>query len=590
MAQVGTRSGLLFFSITRPAATTVMYFQNLSSLNRYCEQTKCSSAEVVGGQWPEIGFSLPATKENFLPKGKKFVISDAYVALSDAALKTEAQTTTTFLNLLAAVYLKIPKPQTKPQDWPAILEKGLTDLLDSPGCWSQNNGHRYFNAYVCDYKTPPEIMVQLAVILPLVDYSKWRGEQMDTVSTIVSGLPAFYNEKAGTIMRWLPSAEKDLDGSEEHKKPMVMDSWYLHHPLLNLSRMAIAGNSTCKKLFLDSIGFAIKVARRFNYEWPVFYNMQTLEIIKEETAPGKGGEQDVAGLYVHIMLQAFEITGERRYLSEAERAAKKLEGKSFELFYQANNTAFGAGALLRLWKITRKKLYLDLSYLCLANIFKNVQLWECDYGYAKNLPTFFALFPLSNAPYTAVYEEQEVFCAFHDYLQHGKGEDILPSVRLLLNEFIRFLIHRAVYYYPPMLPDEMLADCTKTGELDRTLWIALEDLHDGWGKSGQVGQEVYGAGNAFGIVPRHYYKIPGESFMIFTEYPASKIIKKASGIYINLMGDERITCKLSIIPAENKRIPATTVMVKGEELKQSINSLSYREYEVAGNAKIKISW
>jgi hypothetical protein len=118
------------------------------------------------------------------------------------------------------------------------------------------------------------------------------------------------------------------------------------------------------------------------------------------------------------------------------------------LLYQANNTAFSAGALLRLYKITKKDLYKELSYLCLANIFKNVRLWDCNYGYGKNFPSFFTLFPLSDAPYSAVYEEQEVFCAFHDYLRHAQDQEILPSARLLMAEYIRFLVDRAVYYYP----------------------------------------------------------------------------------------------------------------------------------------------
>jgi uncharacterized protein YyaL (SSP411 family) len=66
------------------------------------------------------------------------------------------------------------------------------------------------------------------------------------------------------------------------------------------------------------------------------------------------------------MLQAYELTGKKRYLNEAEKAAKKLQGLGFDLFYQANNTAFSAGALLRLSKITGNKLYKELSYLCLS--------------------------------------------------------------------------------------------------------------------------------------------------------------------------------------------------------------------------------
>lgn len=370
-----------------------------------------------------------------------------------------------------------------------------------------------------------------------------------------------------------------------------MDSWYLHHPLLNLSRLALKGDQTAKKLFLDSLDFAIKVAHHFTYKWPVFYKMDTLEVVKAETAEGKGGEKDVAGIYAHVMLQAWELTNEQRYLNEAEQAAKTLQGLGFEIFYQANNTAFSSGALLRLYKITRNELFLELSYMCLAGLFRNVQLWDCNYGYGKNFPKFFSLYPLNDAPYTAAYEEQEVFCAFHDYLEHAEDLDILPSVKLLIAEYIRYLVDRAVYYYPTMLPADMLEEKPKIGEVDSKLWIALEDLQDGWLKSGTVGQEVYGAGNAFGILPRHYLQIPDEPFMIYTDYPTSGFnARKGKNITFKILGDERINCRMMLVKTAQKKIPEFEVSLKGnkEPLKASPVNGGNLEYIIPGNSTITI--
>ncbi|NNU33161.1 hypothetical protein HK413_01380 [Mucilaginibacter sp. S1162] len=74
--------------------------------------------------------------------------------------------------------------------------------------------------------------------------------------------------------------------------------------MVNLARMALEGNETCKQLFMDSLEYMIKVAHHFKYKWPVFYDMKTLEILKGEKQPGKGGEGDVAGLYAFVMLHA----------------------------------------------------------------------------------------------------------------------------------------------------------------------------------------------------------------------------------------------------------------------------------------------
>jgi hypothetical protein len=594
VSQVGTRSGQLYFSLTRPKAGSVFYLQNLTALADYNQQTETSAGDTVGGVWPEIGFALPPTLKNKpLEAGKSYILGDAFIAFSEEVPADEAAMIRQYLDLLAGIYLELPKPPTHYQNWPEILGRGLSDLTDSPGCWNQVGGNHYLNAYVCDYATPPEIMVQLAVLLPLLDYVEWSDAELAVMKKIKAGLPAFYEEKYGTVMRWHPKVADSMEGEEEHKKPLVMDAWYLHHPLLNLSRLALKGDKVAEKLFLDSLEFAIKVAHHFDYNWPVFYKIDTLEVVKAETQPGKGGEKDVPGLYAHIMLQAWKLTGKKRYLAEAEKSALRLRGLGFELFYQANNTAFSAGALLRLYKVTKKEVYKELSYLCLANVFKNVKLWDCNYGYGKNFPSFFALFPLNDAPYTAVYEEQEVFCAFHDYLEHAEGEDILPSLRLLLAEYIRFLVERAVYYYPTMLPKEMLSDEVKTGEVDPDLWIALEDMHDGWEKSGEVGQEVYGAGNAFGILPRHYMQVEEAGFMIYTDYPTYGFSpKKHRRANFRLAGDGRLNSRLMLVKTGKGKMPEFLVTFKDskELLTGQRTKEGHLEFTVPGDSEIHINW
>lgn len=589
--QVGTRSGMLYCIFSKPPGGSFLYLQNLTALADYCQQTETSVAASVTGRWPEMGFSLPPAIKKPLAAGKKIAISDAIIIFDPETPKDEGTITRQFLDMLAEAYLILPKPETEFHNWPEILDKGLKDLLDNSGCWSHVKSREYFNAYVSDYKTPPEIMVQLAIILPLLDYQEWKGETIPVINEVKDNLSQFYDEKLKTVVRWLPAAKEMLDGGEEQKNPNVMDSWYLHHPLLNLSRLALKGDEMAKKLFFDSISYAIKVARKFKYQWPVFYQMETLEVIKSETSPGKGGEKDVAGTYAHVMLQAYELTKEKLYLEEAQRAAHTLKGLGFELFYQANNTSFSAGAMIRLYKLTKNQEYLDLSYLCLANLFRNCRLWDCNYGYGKNFPSFFTLFPLNDAPYTAVYEEQEVFGALHDYLMHAEGVDLLPSAMLLICEYVRYLVSRAVYYYPTILPKEMLAEKQQTGELNPKLWIALEDLHDGWEKCGQVGQEVYGAGNAFGILPRLYFRISNDDWLICCDYPLARYICKGKKASFHIQGDSRLTCRLSIVPGERK-LPKVTIKASNESkpLEGYLFKDGRVEYQLGGNQDVIVTW
>ncbi|PTR00085.1 hypothetical protein C8P68_102917 [Mucilaginibacter yixingensis] len=591
VSQAGTRSGMQYLTLDQPESGALLYFQNLTALNDYARATACSLGDTVGGTWPELGFALPPTIKNKpLPPHQEMVLSDAFLVLDPVYPKGEAAMAKQFLGLLAELYLVLPKPETAYYSWPEMVDKGLHDLEFSHGCWSHGAGQDYLNAYVADYQTPPELMVQMAVLLPLVDYYDWNQADLPAIRKIQHGLDAFYHKKLKTVVRFLPALAGDLDGEEEQLQPNVMDSWYLHHPLLNLGRMALRGDLQGKRLFLDSLDFTIKVARHFNYEWPVLYHMETLEAVKAETQPGKGGEKDVAGLYALVMLHAWELTRENRYLLEAKRAAKTLRGKGFDLFYQANNTAFGSNAMLWLYKETRERQYLDLAYLCLANLFKNMQLWECDYGYAKSYPTFFALFPLSDAPYTAAYEEQEVFAAMHNLLRYAEDEHILPAVNILVPEFLRYIVNRAPYYYPPNLPREMLSEKVKTGQVDPELWIAIEDIQDGWKQSGTVGQEVYGAGVAFGIIPRHYYRVDGQDFWIFCDYPSAHYRQSKGSLSFRLKGDNRLSCRLLILKMGRKTLPAIKLQTAGAALKGKKVKGGHQEFTVPAGSEIQIYW
>jgi len=590
--QEGTRSGHLFFSVNQPSSGSVFYFQNLTAMSEYCDATKTSVGASVGGIWPEIGFSLPVTKDTPLPKGRDYVISDAFVLLSDTVYKEPAEVAIKYMDFLADVYLLLPRPETKYNDWFEIAAKGLEDLHRNKGCWTQAEGKSYLNAYVCDYDTPPEIMVQLAVLVPLTEYFEWHGGTDPILDDLREGLEAFYDEKIKVIRRWLPSLTHRLDQSEEQKKEGVMDSWYLHHPLMNLARLAIRKDKVAEKILMDSIEYPIKVAKTFKYEWPVFYDMETLEILKAEVEEGKGGEKDVPGAYAHLMLEMRDLTDDPKYFEEAVKAVKKLEGLGFDIFYQANNTAFSAATLLRMYKETGEEKYLDLSYTCIACLFTNMQLWEGNYGYSKNYSRFFAIYPLSDAPYIAPYEELEVYAALTYFLKAAEDIELRPSIKLMISEFIRYFVFRMPFYYPTVLPKEVLSEEVKTGEIDTRLWVPLEDLRDGWEQSGQVGQEVYGAAGAgFGIVPRQYFRCE-EDLVLYCDYPVRKFkAVKDKSATIDIGGDARLTCEVRVLGKDLKPKAFRLLQRSGkQEIEAETSEKEAISYRVTGDSKLKLEW
>lgn len=414
---------------------------------------------------------------------------------------------------------------------------------------------------------------------------------MAIIEDLLDILPEFYSEKLKTFVRWLPAVEDRLDKTEEHKHPLTMDSWYLHHPLLNLLRLLKQGHEEVRDQLSSSLDFAIRVAHHFQYQWPVFYKMDTLEVLKAETAPGKGGEKDVGGLYAEVMLSAWELTGDEKYLEEAKAGCLSLRQQGFSLLYQANNTAFSACAALRLYLTTKEEVFLEISYLCIANLFKNMWIWECDCGYAKHYSTFFAVFPLQDAPYTAVYEEAECFCALHRYLQLAKTTDLPPAFRILLPEFIRYMLHRAVYYYPPALPEACLAKDIKTGELAKNMWIPVEDLRDGWEQSGSVGQEVYGAGLSFSLVPRHYCPIPDTSLLLFADYPITGFTESTKNISFRLTGHKSMSCELRIIPQhQDEPMPPFRVTAGKTTITGNCQENGHLLFRLPGDQQVNISW
>ena len=592
--QVGPRAGVVYFSLSKPQAGTVLYFQNLTALNNYAEQTKTSLQEVVGGNWPELGLALPPALEEPLEAGKSIVISDAFIMFNPSTPRDDLEMSQQYLDSLAQIYLVLPRPETEYCDWTDIVKKSLRDLSKSEKCWSTVRNVKYLNAYVGDVETPPESMVQLSVLLPMLEYADWMGEEIPITRDILATLPKFFDKKANVYGRWLLSEADKLDGSEPHKKPRVMDSWYLYHSLLNLSRLALNGDETAKKLFLNSMDYAIEVAQKFKYQFPVFYDLDSMEAIKAEAKEGEGGENDVAAQYAHVMMQAWDLTKENRYLQEAKKAAKSIQGLGFNLMYQANSTVFGSGALLRLWKETGDDLYLHMSFVSLANIFNHMWLWDCNYGYAKHYPTFFALFPLKDAPYTAVYEEIEAVAALHDYLYYIDG-DAPEWLNILVPEFIRVLMFKGSFYYPARLPEEIISKEPRTGEIDMKLWIPLEDIHDGWEQAGQVGQEVYGAGLPFGLVPRHYHRVNDAGFMIYVDYPTTdyKNDEKAS-LSFRVFGDPRLNCRMRIIPTGRKSLPDFEVEAGLDNRKKFLQYVEteegHYEYELPGGHSVSVTW
>ncbi|WP_076744582.1 hypothetical protein [Sphingomonas jeddahensis] len=589
-SQRGLNAGMLYFRIDEPAFGNVLYLQNFTALNDYFRPTGTTPDGAVGGEWPELGYLLPAASREAaaegvaLEAGEPVTISDVILVFRHEAPPQERESARQFVQMLGTAYQIMDLPAVEYRDWVDRAERAARDLAEAPAATIRHYGNLYVHPYTdAEY---PDIMVQMSVIAALHDWGKWRGEPDPLEAELKKGLRKFYDPKLKTLRRYLPNVGKDKDAD-------AVDSWYLYHPLLNLGRLALDGDEDARTLFMDSIDYAIRAAQHFQYKWPIQYKVTDFAVI-EETAPADGrGQTDVGGIYAWVMLQAFELTDDKRFLDEATAAIDTAMGLRFNVNYQANLTAWGAAACMRLWRITNRDLYLEQSYVYLASFLHNAVIWESRIGHAASYETFFAVTCLQDAPYMAMYECFDSFVAFEQYLKDG-GPDLEPEARMLLSEYCKYALSRAWYYYPDALPPEAIADKQRkpNGYIDPKLSFPVEDLYPDGQQAGQVGQEVYGAGAAFIFATRAFHHVEGAPFRLFCDYLVRSVERTGDrALTITLDGGETCVANLRFVRLKRRKLTKTTVMTAGgDTLRAHAVSEDRIDYHVPADGRLVITW
>jgi hypothetical protein len=82
---------------------------------------------------------------------------------------------------------------------------------------------------------------------------------------------------------------------------------------------------------MKSIGFAIKSAQHFKYKWPIQYKVTDFSVIVEARgADTELGQTDVGGIYAYVMLVAFDLTDDPKFLLEARKAIDAAHGSALQ--------------------------------------------------------------------------------------------------------------------------------------------------------------------------------------------------------------------------------------------------------------------
>jgi hypothetical protein len=587
--QRGINAGFLYFHVDEPGFGNVLYLQNLTASNDYFRATGTKPEGVVGGTWPELGYLPPITAEEsteprWLEAGVEVTLSDAILVFRPKGPTDERESARQFLQMVGGAYQMLELPDVEYRDWIDRAERSAQDLDEAPEATIRHYGHRYVHPYTAaEY---PDIMVQMSVVSALHGWGKWLGEAHPLEADFKAGLDKFYDPKLQTLRRYLPNVGRDKDAD-------AVDSWYLYHPLLNLGFLALDGDAQARRLFLQSIDYAIQAAQHFAYKWPVQYKVTDFSIITE-TAPADGrGQTDVGGIYAQVMLQAFELTDDKRFLDEARNAIDAAMGLRFDINYQANLTAWGAAACMRLWRITNERTYLDQSYVYLASFLHNCVIWDSQIGHAQHYENFLGVTCLQDAPYMAMYECFDTVVAFERYLGDG-GPDLEPAARMMVSEYCKYALSRAWFYYPDALPPEAIADEQRenNGHIDRKLSFPLEDLYPDGQQAGQVGQEVYGAGAAFIFATRAFHKIEDAPFLLNCDHFVRNWERLGDrAVSFTLEGGETCTANVRLVRLPRRKLPKAKLMTAGQDvIRPKAKSDDRIDYHVPASGRLILTW
>lgn len=589
-AQRGVNSGLLYFRFREPAFGSVLYFQNLSALNDYYQATDTIPDAAVGGEWPELGYLLPAPPQSGtpptrpLPAGEEVMLSDAIVVFRDGAADDEQELARQFLQMLGIAYKALALPRTDYRDWVTLSERTIADLEGAPQASVRHYGHRYVMPYPeGEY---PDVMVQVSVLAALHDYGRWRGEPLPLEDELRRGLPRFYDEELKTLRRYLPNVGDDKDAD-------AVDSWYLYHPMLNLARLALDGDEEARALLMRSVDYGIKAAQHFDYAWPIMYDIRDFAVKTRARNDDRFGQTDVGGIYAYLMLQCYQLTDEERFLHEARAAIDAAVGMRFNLEYQANLTAWGAAACMRLWRITNEATYLAQSYVYLASFFHNCMIWESDVRLARHYRTFLGATCLHDAPYMAIYECFDAFTAFEAYLADS-GPDLEPAARMLIGEYCKYALDRAWFYYPDALPNEVIAGPPhQSGVVNRNLAFPLEDLYGNGQPAGRVGQEIYGCGAAMVSASRSHHAVEGAPFRLFCNLFVRTIERTGErALSLVLDGGETCHADFALVRLKRRHLPEklTLTSADGDVLRPHGQSTDRIDFRVPASGRIILTW
>jgi hypothetical protein len=427
----------------------------------------------------------------------------------------------TAISLLPA-FAEYPENATS---WTDYAEKCFENLLIEDECWiSEATVDKGFRPYVkgADGWAPgswtrqtTELMAGMDVLWPMYRYLQLHpnNTRETMVDDFIKELPNYY---APTLKQTL---NNPFTGHTKYKH----DSWYyMENSVLKFGHLYIISNISSLEIpYRNSLESGLEMTNNFNYLFPQFVEAAT----RNKWLEGYNTvNYCTAGLLAYSLINAYELTQNTTYLTEAEKALIALRGVEppYDTAYEPQELAAGVAAASKMIQYANligsstnfAQLAIDLFYAEEQTLYYDGG--SIDWTFEHN-PGPSLWLPASwrdgmHSPYSnprelgsgginapAYKENIEAIMFWVDYLKNIYFQDgfkaIEPLKILNLNRIKNF------YFFSPNIPDQY----ERFYGPITLQYIPYEDIdyHDvRWDKedesqrfkAGYNGKEIYGAG------------------------------------------------------------------------------------------------
>jgi hypothetical protein len=351
--------------------------------------------------------------------------------------------------------------------WKEFATGTVEDLQDKTSAQVEAKGHTGLRAYVkatsqlwTDAPDSFELMTVADVLWPSLLFLRLHPSPNfeHQCNDLLADLPAFYHPETHSI-------SNDFTAKKDERA----DSWYpfenslIKYPMIG----SLAGSKEITDQFLDAFRTAQKLARQYNYLFPIYYQVATLQ------AEGAGTNYAVGGLYAWAAILANRLTGDPQYLEEARRAIHVLYTVPPDrLFHEPQELAYGAMAAAELG-MTAEAKYLLYEQL-------RMFYWYSDPSQAHDIRGMVQA--AASILYPAFKENVEAILPWTGVMKRG----------IVFEGLLRFMDQqrRNNFYF--------FENCTANRKRGSSAFIPFENLGtlELAGMTGNVGKEIYGAGES----------------------------------------------------------------------------------------------